>query len=257
MTEVVTYSTDNQVAIITLNRPQAMNAFDRAMREQMGAAQEKAEQDDNVRVVVLTGTDKCFSSGTDLKEALGQEELFDISVTGYKPLIDNIENSRKTYIAALNGVTGGVALSMAMATDLSTMSDQATMFSPFSNISFVPDGGASWYFLNYLGRKKAFEAIAECTHLDATTCLELGMVNKVFADAELMDKTLEWAHSLAQRAPLTLMYAKRLLKSAATADRETIALMESEYQNQCIRSEDAKAAVQAFFQKTKPVFRGK
>ncbi len=100
MTQVVTYSTDNQVAIITLNQPQAMNAFDHAMREQMTSAQVKAEQDDTIRVIVLTETEKCFSSGTDLKEALGQEELFDISITGYKPIIDNIENSKKTYIAA-------------------------------------------------------------------------------------------------------------------------------------------------------------
>ncbi|MEM7281848.1 MAG: enoyl-CoA hydratase/isomerase family protein [Pseudomonadota bacterium] len=257
MSELVLYETHDNVAVITLNRADAMNAFNRPMRQALGAAQQKAEHDESIRVVMLTGTGNCFSSGTDLKEALGQSEIYDISVTEYKPLIDHIENSKKTYLAAINGVTGGVALGMAMACDLTTMSDQATMFSPFSNISFVPDGGTTWYFLNYLGRKKAFEAIAECTHLDAKTCMELGMINKIFPNDELKDQTLEWAKSIAKRAPLTLMYTKRLLKSAATTDRESIAHQESEYQNRCIRSEDAKSAVQAFFSKQKPVFKGK
>lgn len=254
----VIYETDGPVAIIRLNRPEAMNSMNAQTRAEIKAAQEKAEADDNIRIVIMTGSGRAFSSGTDLKEIPADGRLvMDNSVSDYKPLIDNVTNSEKIYIAALNGITGGVALGFALGADLAIMADTATIFSPFANIGLVPDGGASWFFLQHMGKKRAFAAIAECTQIDAATCLDLGMVNKIVPHAELDNAALDWAKSLAERAPLSLRFTKQILNAEVTMTREEAARLESEYQNKCIASEDSKAAIAAFISKTKPVFKGR
>jgi len=258
-TDVILYETDGYVAIITLNRTEALNAFDAELRSGFRSAQLKAEADDNIRIVVLTGAGRAFSSGTDLKEMpemAAKSGMFDNSIRDYKPLIDGIAKSEKVYIAAINGFAGGVALGLALGSDLAVMAEDAMVFSPFANIGFVPDGGSSWQFLRTMGYKRAFAAIAECERLDANTCLELGFVNKVVASEKLLDETLSWAHSLAKRAPLSLRYTKKILRQAATMSREETARLESEYQMIVANSEDSKSAIQAFAKKQKPVFKG-
>lgn len=260
MTAIVLYETHGHVASITLNRPKAMNAMDKPLRTALAEAQAKAEADANIRVVILTGSGRAFSSGTDLAEAaelLNGDEIFDISIRDYKPIIDAIATSNKTYIAAINGFAGGIALGLVMSADLSIMAEEAAIFSPFTNIGLVPDGGSSWYLLHHLGYKRAFQAIAECTQLDGKQCLEAGIVNKVVPAADLQDAALKWAADLAERAPLSLQYTKKILRAASTLSQEQTALLESEYQMKAVNSEDASHAVKAFFNKTKPVFKGK
>ncbi len=256
----VLYQEEKHTALITLNRAGAMNAFDIKMRTALAEAQAKAEANPEIRVVVLTGTGKAFSSGTDLKEFASSDKsngAFDNSVRDYKPLLDNIVKSDKIYMAAINGFAGGVALGMCLGADLAIMADDATVFSPFADVGLVPDGGSSWDFLKAMGSKRAFAAIAECQRLDANTCLELGMVNKVVSADELLDSAQTWANELSERSPLSLQYTKRILREAATLSREQTALLESEYQMKCANSEDTTTAIMAFVAKKKPVFKGK
>lgn len=260
MSDLVQYETDGHVAIITLNRPEAMNAMNKALRGAMRAAQVKAENDDNVRIVVLTGSGRAFSSGTDLKEGLGgtpENGLFDNSIRDYKPLVDGVAKSDKIYIAAINGFAGGVALGLALGSDLAVMADDATVFSPFIGIGLVPDGGASWFYLHHLGYKRAFAAMAEGTRLDAQTCLDMGMVNKVVPAADLRTEAVTWAHSLAEKAPLSLRYLKKIMREAATSSQEQTARLESEYQMKVANSEDSKEGIMAFVQKRKAEFKGR
>ena len=262
MTELqnVAYATQGHVATIRIDRESAMNAMDTATRAGIRAAQKKAEADPKVRIVVLTGTGRAFSSGTDLKELPEfntRHGMFDISVRDYKPIIDGITQSDMIYIAAINGVAGGIGLSVALSCDLAIMSDKASCFAPFSNIGLVPDGGLSWLLLLHMGSKRAFEAIAEATHISAKDCLEMGLVNRVVAEGELAGEAANWAASLAERAPLSLAYSKRILRAAQTQSHAQTALLESEYQGMCANSEDSKAAVAAFVAKTKPVFKGR
>ncbi|MEM7727867.1 MAG: enoyl-CoA hydratase/isomerase family protein [Pseudomonadota bacterium] len=260
MTDLVTYETDGHVAIITLNRPGAMNAMNRELRAGLHAAQQKAETDENVRVVVLTGSGRAFSSGTDLKEGLGgNAELgfFDNSIRDYKHLVDGVAKSDKIYIAAINGFAGGVALGLALGADLAVMADDATVFSPFIGIGLVPDGGASWFYLHHMGYKRAFAAMAEGTRLDAQTCLDLGMVNKVVPATDLRDEAIAYAHSMAEKAPLALRFLKKIMREAATSTQEQIARLESEYQMIAANSEDSREGIGSFIQKRKPAFKGR
>lgn len=260
MSDLVTYETDGHIAIITLNRPEAMNAMNRAMRAGLAAAQAKAEADDNVRIIVLTGSGRAFSSGTDLKEGLGgtpEQGQFDNSIRDYKPLVDGVTKSNKIYIAAINGFAGGVALGLALGSDLAVMADDATIFSPFIGIGLVPDGGASWFFVHHLGYKRAFAAMAEGTRLDAQTCLDAGMVNKVVPAAELRNEAVKWAHSLSEKAPLALQYLKKIMREATTATQEQTARLESEYQMKAANTEDCAEGIGAFVQKRKAEFKGR
>lgn len=254
----VVYSVKDHVATIRIDREMAMNSMNAQTRREIGEAQAKAEADENIRIVILTGTGKAFSSGTDLREATEVKgPVFDNSITDYKVLVDTIANSDKIYMAAINGVAGGIALAFALGSDLAIMSDQAYIFSPFANIGLVPDGGASWFYLQHLGYKRAFAAIAECEKMDAKTCLDLGMINKMVPHNKLQEQAASWAASLAQRAPLSLRYTKKILRTAQTSSREDTARLESEYQNKAARSEDSHAAIRAFLTKEKPVFKGK
>ncbi len=256
---VVSYQTDGHVAVITLNRPEAMNAMNRAVRAGLADAQAKAEADDNIRVVVLTGSGRAFSSGTDLKEGLGgspETGTFDNSIRDYKPLVDGVAKSDKIYISAINGFAGGVALGLALGSDLAVMADDATIFSPFIGIGLVPDGGASWFYLHHMGYKRAFAAMAEGTRLSAATCLELGMVNKVVPAASLREEAIAYAQSMAEKAPLALRYLKKIMREAATSSQEQTARLESEYQMMAANSKDSMEGIGAFIQKRKPVFRG-
>jgi len=253
-TETVSYQSEGHVALITLNRPQAMNVFDYQMRKELLSAQEKAETDENIRVVVLTGNGRAFSAGTDLNEFSsldGAQGVFDISVRDYKPIIDGVIESDNIYLAAINGFAGGVALSLCLGADLAIMANTATVFSPFADIGLVPDGGASWDLLNTVGYKRAFSAIVECTHLDAKTCLNLGLVNRIETDANLKKHALSWATELSERSPLSLRYTKKILRQATTLTREQTAFLESNYQMKCLNSRDAKKAISAFQNKRK------
>jgi len=260
MSDLVTYETEGHVAIITLNRPGAMNAMNKELRGALGAAQVKAENDDAIRVIVLTGSGRAFSSGTDLKEGLGgtpDSGLFDNSIRDYKPLVDGVAKSDKIYIAAINGFAGGVALGLALGSDLAVMADDATVFSPFIGIGLVPDGGASWFYLHHLGYKRAFAAMAEGTRLGAQTCLDMGMVNKVVPAADLRTEAVAWAHSLSEKAPLSLRYLKKIMREAATSSQEQTARLESEYQMMVANSDDSREGIMAFVQKRKPSFTGR
>lgn len=257
---LVNYRVEGHVATIQMNRPRAMNAMNQDLRRAVLAAQADAEANGDVRIVVLTGSGASFTSGTDLKELgdfVSKKGMFDISVRDYKPILDNITQSDKIYVAAINGVAGGVGLSLALACDLAVMAENATCFAPFSTIGLVPDGGLSWLLLQHMGSKRAFAAIAEATHIDAATCLEMGIVNKVVAEAEILQEAQIWAASLAERAPLSLSFSKRIMREAHTQSHSQIALLESEYQMKAANSEDSANAVQAFITKQKPAFNGR
>ncbi len=253
------YETDGAVAIITMNRPDALNAISAKMREEFAATFAKVEADDEIRTVVLTANGRAFSAGTNLMEDFlaDREDVTDHIMRDYKPLIDAIGTSDKTYIAALNGLCGGVAIGFALNCDLAVMADDAFIFMPFANISLVPDGGSSWLFLDRLGYKRAFAAILEGERLDAQTCKEAGMVNKIVPAAEVKQTAIDWAHKLSQIAPLTLLHSKRLLREVVDMNFEQTVKREAEIQHICMSSEDFEEGVAAFSEKRKPVFKGK
>ena len=215
--ETVRYAVDEGVALITLNRPAVMNAFNGQMRRELLAAVRCASDDAAVRVVVLTGEGRGFSAGADLADGVPQLVQQQIDEE-YKPVLMAISEAPKPFISAVNGAAAGIGSSFAMACDLTVMADNAYIYQAFMAIALVPDGGATWHLVRQLGRKRAFEVIVEGEKMSAARCLELGLANRVVPAERLLEETLAWARTIAKKAPLALRYSKEALNKAMQLD---------------------------------------
>ena len=256
MSDIVKYELHDAVAVITLNRPDSMNAFDSALRAEVVAAFDKARDDDSVRAVVFTGEGRCFSAGADLKAGI-ERDVEEILQVEYRPVQEAIASIPKPVIAAVPGSAAGIGLSMALQCDLLIMADNAFLLSPFTTISLVPDGGLNWLLVRQLGYRRAFQLSVESERIPAERCVELGLANKAVPAEELRTAALEWAQILAKRAPLSLAATKNVMRFAADHGWSEAYDMEAQLQGQLLGSEDNKEGIQAFFEKRPPEFKGK
>ena len=203
MSEIVRYEQQDAVAVITLNRPDSMNAFDTALRADVVEAFDRARDDETVRVVIFTGEGRCFSAGADLKAGIDRD-VETILQTEYRPIQEAIANIPKPVIAAVPGSAAGIGFSMVLQCDLVLMAENAFLLSPFTTISLVNDGGLNWMLVRQLGYRRAFQLSVEAERIPAERCVELGLVNKTVAAESLQEAALEWAQSIAKRAPLSI-----------------------------------------------------
>ena len=256
--KTVIYQASNGIATIKLNRPEARNAFTQQMRQELLAAIKQANADDEVRVVVLTGEGKVFSAGADLKAGLeGFNRIGDQIIQEYQPIIEAIDQAEKLYIAVINGAAAGIGGALAMVCDLAVIADDGFIYQAFAAIGLVPDGGSSYHLVHRLGYRRALEMIVQAEKMGAEDCLKYGLVNKVVPADALLAEAQDWAAALAQGSPLSQKNAKKLLKLAQSADLMSVIEAEAEVQNDLFVSEDFINATKAFFNKQKPVFKGK
>jgi 2-(1,2-epoxy-1,2-dihydrophenyl)acetyl-CoA isomerase len=256
LSEIVRFEKKGAVGIITLNRPDSMNAFDTELRADVVAAFGRAAADDAVRVVIFTGEGRCFSAGADLKAGIDRdvEEILQVE---YRPVQEAIAAIPKPVIAAVPGSAAGIGLSMALQCDLMIMADNAFLLSPFTTISLVPDGGLNWLLVRQLGYRRAFQLSVESERIPAERCVELGLANKAVPADQLQEAALEWAEALAKRAPLSVAATKKVMRFAADQDWSAAYDMEAKLQGELLGSEDNKEGIQAFFEKRAPDFKGK
>lgn len=256
MSDIVKYERRDQVALITLNRPDAMNSFTSQLSFDLLDALEKAHHDDDIRIVVLTGEGRCFSAGADLKGGLEGRQVFGKLQYEYRPVMSAIATMPKPVIAAVPGSAAGIGLSLALTCDLLIMADNAFLLSPFTTISLVPDGGLNWLLVRQLGYRRAFQLSVESERIDAGRCVQLGLANKAVPAEELGDAALEWATQLSKRAPLSLAATKKVMRHAMDHDWASSFDMEAELQQSLVGSDDNLEGVQAFFDKREPSFKG-
>ena len=255
MSDIVKYAQQGAVAVITLHRPDAMNAFDTELRAALAFALEKAHEDDTVRAVVLTGEGRTFSAGADLKAGIDRD-VSEVLQEEYRPIQEAIANMPKPIIAAVPGSAAGIGLSIALHCDLLVMTDKAFLLSPFTTISLVPDGGLNWLLVHQLGYRRAFQLSVESERIPADRCVDLGLANKAVPADELMPAAMEWAQTLAERAPLSIAATKKIMRFAAFNGWGDAYDMEAKCQGELLGSDDNKEGIQAFFDKRKPEFTG-
>jgi len=257
MTDAVLLETSGAVALITLNRPEALNAFDQAMASDLLNALGEASADPAVRVVVLTGAAGRFSAGADLKTGLPEDRrIEDVINSRFRPPLNLISSMDKPVIAAVDGPAAGIGLSFALACDLVVMSTRAYILSPFAAIGLIPDGGATWFLARRMGYHRAYEACIEGTRISAQRCLELGLANRVVAEEELLGEALGWARSISEKAPVALAMTKRAMRASMNNSMEEAISYEAKLQNTCQDSEDSTEGVAAFVEKRKAQFKG-
>jgi 2-(1,2-epoxy-1,2-dihydrophenyl)acetyl-CoA isomerase len=257
MSDIVSYEQQGAVAVITLQRPDAMNAFTTELSLQLQLALERAAEDNATRVIVLTGEGRCFSAGADLKSGFEGRNVFGKLHYEYRPVFSAIATMSKPVIAAVPGSAAGIGMSLALHCDLLLMADNAFLLSPFTTISLVPDGGLNWLLVRQLGYRRAFQLSIEAERIPADRCVELGLANRAVPAEELQSAALEWARQLAQRAPRSLEATKKVMRHAMDNDWASTFNMEADWQLALAGSDDNVEGVAAFFEKRDPNFKGK
>ena len=255
--ETVKYRQDGSVALITLYRPDSLNAFNTAMRRDLTSALVRAASSAGIRAVVLTGEGRSFSAGADLKDGMGNEQSIQQTLqTEYRPPLDCIASMSQPVIAAVGGSAAGIGMSYALACDLMVMADNAFLLAPFSTISLVPDGGLNWLLVQQLGYRRAFQLCVEAERISAAQCVEMGLANRAVPAESLLDEAMKWAHALAERAPLSMAATKKAMRHAASGSWASTFDVEASMQDKLKLSKDCAEGVTAFFEKRKAVFNG-
>jgi 2-(1,2-epoxy-1,2-dihydrophenyl)acetyl-CoA isomerase len=255
--ETIRYRHDRDVAVITIHRPEAMNSFNSELRRDLLDAFRQAAGDKSVRAVVLTGEGRSFSAGADLKGSLSAERSVEEQLQlEYRPIFECIATMDQPVIAAVGGSAAGIGMSYALACDLLIMADNAFLLSPFSTISLVPDGGLNWLLVQQIGYRQAFQLAVEAERISAARCVELGLANKAVPAESLLVEALAWAHSLAERAPLSIAATKKAMRHALSHDWASTFDVEAPLQRRLRESADCAEGVAAFFEKRKAQFKG-
>ena len=258
MSEIVKYEQHGHVAVISLNRPDSLNAFTSGLCEGLLPALEKARDDESVRAVVLTGEGRAFSAGADLKSGFeGERTTQEKLQLEYRPILAAIAEIPKPVIAAVPGFAAGIGMSFALQADLVIMADDAFLLSPFTTISLVPDGGANWLLVRQLGYHRAFQLSVESERIPAERCVALGLANRTAPKEELRATAVAWGEALSKRAPLSLAATKKVMRLAMDNDWASCFDSEAELQEALRNSEDAAEGVAAFLEKREPDFKGK
>lgn len=257
--EYIIYEKSERIATITLNRLEALNAFNKEVVDEVLQALEDARNDENVRVVVLTGAgEKAFSAGADIKMMKGFNALKgrELSLMGEK-LCSTLENLEKPVIAAINGYALGGGLEVAMACDIRIASEKARMGQTEINIGLIPGWGGTQRLTRLIGKTKAKELVFTGKIIDAKTAEQLGLVNMV-APADKFRKTVrQFAAELASKAPVALKVAKALINKGTDMSLDAAIALEREGFGVVASTEDLQEGVSAFMEKRKPVFKGR
>ena len=260
--EHLIYTVDNLIATITLNRPETLNALTPGMRISFKAALDLAENDDNVRVIIITGTGKGFCSGGDVKAMNEARKSGKASVLEDKidPIRDKIvlamRDSTKPLIAAVNGAAAGAGMNIALACDIRIAADTAKFGETFSKRGLHPDWGGTYFLPRVIGMAKACELIWSGRMISAHEALELGIVSQLEAPDTLMTATLDMANSFAAGPPIAIRMAKRAMHRSMDSTLREALEFETYAQNICSSTQDAKEGIAAFVEKREPIFTG-
>jgi len=255
----IVYEKAEALATITLNRPEALNAFSKEVIDEVLEAVEDAKNDQGVRVVILTGAgEKAFSAGADIKAMKGMNSLKarELSLMGEK-LCCTLENMEKPVIAAMNGYALGGGLEVAMSCDLRIASETVRMGQTEINIGLIPGWGGTQRLTRLVGIAKAKEMVFTGKMIDAKTAEQLGIVNMVVSAEKFRETVREFALELASKAPVAIRIAKALINKGAEIGLDAALALEREGFGVVASTEDLQEGVSAFSEKRKAVFKGK
>jgi 2-(1,2-epoxy-1,2-dihydrophenyl)acetyl-CoA isomerase len=245
------------VRTLTLDRPEALNALDRELKEVLLAALRGAARDAQVRAVVLTGAGRAFCAGQDLKERIeGSPSLAEELRERYIPLVLAMRRLEKPIIAAVNGVAAGAGMSLALACDLRVMAEGATLVAAFGRIGLVPDSGMSWFLPRLVGPARAAEILMLSEPIDAARAERIGLADRVVPAGAAVAEAQALAARLAAGAPLAQALTRRALAYAQEHDLEATLEFETQLQDAAGRSADHAEGLRAFAEKRPPRFTG-
>ena len=257
---ILTDLTDG-VLSITLNRPDVLNSFDRAMAAEMQGALARAGSESVVRAVLITGAGRGFCAGQDLQEALpaGEGPIPDIGEivrASYNPIIRAIRHLEKPVICAVNGVAAGAGANLAFACDLTIAAEEASFVESFAKLGLIPDTSGTFFVPRLIGPQRATGMFFLAEKVSATRAKEWGLVWDVVPLAKLMETARALAVSLAGQATRGFGLTKRAMNASWANDLDTQLNVEAQAMHEAGRTADYEEGVRAFLEKRKPVYRG-
>ena len=255
---MILFEIKNQVATLTLNRPEKYHSFIREMALDLQEKLEICKNDNNIRAIVITGTGKAFCAGQDLGEATDPKgpDLQKIVNEHYNPIIRQIRNIEKPIIAAVNGVAAGAGASIALSCDIVIAKESAVFVQAFSKIGLVPDSGATFFLPRLIGFQKASALMMNADPITATEAERLGMIYKVVEESKFEDEIKSFSEKLAKMPTKGIGLTKKLLNQSINNSLEQQLNEEEIAQTIAGKTNDYKEGVSAFLEKRKPNFKG-
>ncbi len=259
MYETLIYEKKENIGILTLNRPEKMNAISQELTKELGQLLGEIENDIDLRVLVITGAgDKAFVAGADIKELIDRDAIKGRRVSRVRQeLFSRIENLSVPVIAAVNGYALGGGLELAMACSIRIASDKAQFGAPEVKLGIIPGDGGTQRLPRLVGPGRAMEMILTGDPIDAGEAYRIGLVTRVVPHGKLMDEAMELARRIASRPPLAVQYAKEAVNRSQKGDSDSGFALESYLHALTCTTEDKKEGVTAFLEKRKGKFKGK
>ncbi len=258
MYETLLTETTDGVRILTLNRPDVLNALNARAGEELLDALRQAERAPEVRCLLLTGSGRAFCAGADLRDhSPGETSLGEILRTRYNRIVLLLRTVEKPVVAAINGVAAGAGCNLALAADLRVASDRASFLQAFTRVGLIPDSGGTWLLPRLVGLGRALELMLLAEPLDAATAERVGLVSRVVPHDDLMARAMEWAGRLAQGPTRAYGLIKRGVAHNLTADLGEALEYEAFLQEIAGRTEDHREGVAAFLEKRPASYSGR
>lgn len=254
--ELILTETRARVGLITLNRPQAMNALNNPLMHEVMDALETFDEDDSIGATVITGNEKAFAAGADIKE-MAEQSFEQMRDRDHVAVFDRIRAIRKPVIAAVSGWALGAGCEVALACDMIVASETAKFGQPEITIGVIPGAGGTQRLTRAVGKAIAMEMILNDRRLTAQEAYQFGLVNRVVPAAAYLEEALKLAEEIASRAPFAVRAAKKMVNQAFERTLADGLAAEKQEFYDLFATEDQKEGMRAFMEKRKPAWKGK